>query len=126
MAEQKMSDRLKELSDAVDKRAARHEERIAGEKVDAPEAAPPPAEAAGDLAPLVDQLGVDAEKAGLIAECAKQFDWLKDMSPDELAKHLSENANDMQMIMLEVARKQDAAEEYTIEEEPNVAGTAAI
>ena len=123
MPEEKMSARLKELADAVDVRATRHEERLSAEQVD--EAAPP-AEDAGDLAPLVDKLGIDIEKAGLIMECAKQFDWLKDMSPEELAAHLSENASDMQTIMLEVARKQDAAEEYTIEEEPNVAGTAAI
>ena len=113
---------LKALSAVVDKRAADHESRVSAQEVETPDA--PKADApVGDTAPLMEVLGVDEAKAKLILECAQTFDWLKDMSPQELADHLSGNAGDMQMIMMEVARKQDAASDATIEGDVYDTGT---
>lgn len=115
-------DQLKDLSAAVDERADRHEKRIqetpvdqAAESVDAPDAP------AGDSKVLTDILGVDPETAQLLLESAQNFEWLKDMSPEDLATHLSESSSDMQMLMLEVARKQDTATEQ--QEDIDVAGS---
>jgi len=128
MAPSEFEQRIKTLSDAVDKRAAEQQSATDATPVETGEE-PSEAKPAGDVKPLVDVLGVDEEVAGLMLECAKRFDWLKGMSPEELAKHLSENVDDMQMIMLEVARKQDDAEEYSAkpkEDAESVSGTAAI
>jgi hypothetical protein len=113
---------LKALSAVVDKRAADHEARVSAQEVDTPDA-PEAAEPVGDTAPIVKVLGVDEAKAKMILECAQTFDWLKDMNPQELADHLSGNAGDMQMIMMEVARKQDAASDATIEGDVYGTGT---
>tara|TARA_R100001082_G_scaffold65319_2_gene36783 strand:+ start:611 stop:997 length:387 start_codon:yes stop_codon:yes gene_type:complete len=122
VAENDMTEKLKALSALVDKRANDYEAKIGSQKVDAPEGAEG-SEPAGDIAPIVSKLGVDEEKAKMILECAKDFDWLKDMSPQDLADHLFQNAGDMQMIMMEVARKQDAASESTIQGDVYDAGT---
>ena len=127
MAANDMTEKVKALGALVDKRAANHEAKIAEQKVEGPDAAA--TQPTGDIAPIVSKLGVDEEKAKMILECAKDFDWLKDMSPEDLADHLSQNASDMQMIMMEVARKQDAAAESTIQGDvydTGTAGTAAI
>lgn len=117
-------DQLKDLSAAIDERADRHEKRIRETPVDAPEESTDAPDApAGDSKVLTDILGVDPETARLLLECAQNFEWLKGMSPEDLAKHLSESSSDMQMLMLEVARKQDAATEQ--QEDIDVAGSPA-
>ena len=112
-------DRLMVLGRAIDKRAAA--------KGDAADTAEMPAEAPAvdadpTLAPLMDTLGLSAERAQEIFDAAQTLDWLKDKSPEELAMHLNENADDMQAVMGVVARKQDAAAETTVEEPPDVTG----
>jgi hypothetical protein len=103
-------DQLKDLTSAIDVRADRHDKKVQSTPVDGPTESPDAPQApAGDSKVLTDILGVDPETARLLLECAENFEWLKTMSPEDLAKHLNENASDMQMLMLEVARKQDAA-----------------
>ena len=120
--------RLKTLSDAVDKRAAEQQQATDSAPVEAGEAAPAKAPA-GDVQPLVDTLGVTPEIAGMMMEVAQDIESLKSMSAEQLAKHLNQNIGDMQMVMMEVARKQDAAAEMSdkpMEGMQGVSGTAAI
>ena len=117
---EELHDRLMVLGRAIDKRAA-----AKGDAADTAEMMPtePPAgDAAPTLAPLMETLGLSAERAQEIFDAAQTLDWLKDKSPEELAMHLNENADDMQAVMSVVARKQDAAAETTVEEPPDVTG----